>query len=65
MLEPMIKFRLYYGVAGLISILFILVLIRFVSGRMVRTIREISRAADDVAKGNYGGSARKQKLQTK
>jgi class 3 adenylate cyclase len=53
-LEPMIKFRLYYGVAGLVSILFILVLIRFVSGRMVRTIREIAGAADDVAKGNYG-----------
>jgi HAMP domain-containing protein len=53
-LEPMIKFRLYYGAAGLISILFILVLIRFISGRMVRTIREISGAADDVAKGNYG-----------
>jgi class 3 adenylate cyclase len=53
-LEPMIKFRLYYGVAGLISILFILVLIRFISGRMVRTIREISGAADDVAKGTYG-----------
>jgi len=53
-LEPMIKFRLYYGAAGLISILFILVIIRFVSGRMVRTVREISRAADEVAKGNYG-----------
>jgi class 3 adenylate cyclase len=53
-LEPMIKFRLYYGVAGVISILFILVLIRFISGKMVRTIREISRAAEDVARGNYG-----------
>ena len=53
-LEPMIKFRLYYWVAGLISILFILVLIRFISGRMVRTIQEISRAAEDVARGDYG-----------
>jgi class 3 adenylate cyclase/HAMP domain-containing protein len=53
-LEPMIKFRLYYGVAGLISILFILVLIRFISGKMVRTIQEISRAAEEVAKGTYG-----------
>jgi len=53
-LGPMIKFRLYFGVAGLISILFILVLIRFISGRMVRTIKEISRAAEEVARGNYG-----------
>jgi len=53
-LEPMINFRLYYGLAGLISILFILVLIRFIGGRMVRSIREISRAADNVANGNYG-----------
>jgi class 3 adenylate cyclase/HAMP domain-containing protein len=53
-LEPMIEFRLYYGVAGLISILFILVLIRFISRKMVRTIKEISRAAEDVARGDYG-----------
>jgi adenylate cyclase len=53
-LEPIINFRLYYSVAGLISILFILVLIRFISGKMVRTIQEISRAAEDVARGTYG-----------
>jgi adenylate cyclase len=53
-LEPMIKFRLYYGVAGGISILLILVLIRFMSGKMVQTIQEISRAAEDVARGDYG-----------
>jgi class 3 adenylate cyclase/HAMP domain-containing protein len=53
-LEPMIRFRLYYGVAGLISILFILVLIRFISRKMVRTIKEISSAAEEVARGNYG-----------
>ncbi len=53
-LEPIIKFRLYYGVAGLISIGVILALVRFISGRMVRTIQEISRKADDVARGTYG-----------
>jgi class 3 adenylate cyclase len=53
-LAPMIKFRLYYAVAGGISILLILILIRFVSGKMVRTIQEISRAAEDVARGDYG-----------
>jgi adenylate cyclase len=53
-LAPIIKFRLYYAVAGLISILIILLLIRFISGRMVRTIRQISSAAGNVAAGNYG-----------
>jgi len=53
-LAPIIKFRLYYFVAGLISILIILFLIRFISGRMVRTIREISLAAENVAAGAYG-----------
>jgi sigma-B regulation protein RsbU (phosphoserine phosphatase) len=43
-----------FGVAGGVSILLILVLIRFISGKMVRTIQEISRAAEDVAKGDYG-----------
>lgn len=53
-LEPMIKFRLYYGVAGGVSIFLVLVLIRFVSGKMVRTIQELSRAAEGVARGDYG-----------
>lgn len=53
-LAPIIRFRLYYAVAGLVSMLIILVLIRFISGRMVRTIREISNAAGNVAAGNYG-----------
>jgi adenylate cyclase len=53
-LAPIIKFRFYYAAAGLISILIILLLIRFISGRMVRTIREISSAAGNVAAGNYG-----------
>jgi adenylate cyclase len=53
-LAPIIRFRLYYAVAGLISILIILLLIRLISGRMVRTIRQISSAAGNVAAGNYG-----------
>ena len=54
-LAPIIKFRLYYAVAGLISMIFIVVLIRFISDRMVRAIQEISRAAEGVAGGDYGG----------
>jgi adenylate cyclase len=57
-LAPIIKFRLYYAVAGLASIVFIVILIRFISGRMVRTVQEISRAAEDVARGNYGSPLR-------
>jgi adenylate cyclase len=53
-LAPILKFRLYYAVAGLISIMLIVVLIRFVSGRMVRTVQEISQAAEGVARGDYG-----------
>jgi adenylate cyclase len=53
-LEPIINFRLYYSAAGVISILFILVLIRFISNKMVRTIQEISGAAEEVSRGTYG-----------
>ena len=53
-LEPIINFRLYYSAAGVISILLILGLIRFVGNKMVRTIQEISRAAEGVSRGTYG-----------
>jgi adenylate cyclase len=53
-LAPIIKFRLYYAVAGLISIIVIVVLVRFISGRMVRAVKEISRAAEGVARRDYG-----------
>ncbi len=53
-LEPIINFRLYYSAAGAISIFLILILIRFIGNKMVRTIQEISRAAEDVSRGTYG-----------
>jgi adenylate cyclase len=52
-LAPIIEFSVYYAVAGSLCIVFILLLIQFVGGRIVRQIRKISNAAEHVAKGNY------------
>lgn len=53
-LAPIAKFSLYYFFAGLLCIALILLLIRFVGGRIVSSIRVLSKAATYVAKGNYG-----------
>jgi adenylate cyclase len=53
-LAPIIRFRTYYFVGGAIVILIILLFIRLVVGRMVRSFTEISRAAESVARGDYG-----------
>jgi class 3 adenylate cyclase len=55
-LSPIVKFRLYYTITGILCIAFILMLIKFVGGKMVRSIGEISQAAEQVAKGNYGNA---------
>ncbi len=55
-LSPIVHFRLIYFITGLIFILIILVLIRFVTGRTVSSIKDVSDAADKVAKGQYGVS---------
>ena len=52
-LASIVKFRFYYVMAGTISIVFILLIIRFVAGKMARSIKEISQAAEQVAGGNY------------
>ena len=53
-LSPIIRFRLYYSISGLIFILLVLVLIRSVMGRTVAAIKDVSKAADKVARGDYG-----------
>ncbi|MFH1349943.1 MAG: adenylate/guanylate cyclase domain-containing protein [Pseudomonadota bacterium] len=53
-LAPIITFRFYYAVAGGLSMIFILLLIRVVGGKMVLSIERISKAAEQVAQGNYG-----------
>ncbi|MDD5205547.1 MAG: HAMP domain-containing protein, partial [Desulfobacterales bacterium] len=53
-LEPMIKFRLYYFVAGSFCILLILVLILHMGRRIVQPVRALSAAAERIAEGKYG-----------
>jgi class 3 adenylate cyclase len=53
-LAPIIKFRFYYAIAGTLCIALILLLIRYMGGKMVRSIGRISRAAEKVAGGDYG-----------
>jgi len=53
-LAPIIRFRNVYFAGGIIAIVSILLLIRSVVGKMVRSVTEISRAAERVAGGDYG-----------
>jgi class 3 adenylate cyclase len=53
-LAPIIKYRFYYAIAGIFCIALILLLIRYVGGKMVRSVGQISRAAEQVAGGKYG-----------
>ena len=53
-LAPIVKFRLYYSMSGAAFIVLILLLIRFVSGRTVSSIKDISRAAGRIADGDFG-----------
>ena len=52
-LAPINRFRNIFLITGSLFILFILVLIRSVAGRTVASIREVSRAAQRVAEGDY------------
>lgn len=52
-LAPILTFRLYYGLAALLSILVLIGFIRFMVGRAVKNIAELSRAAEKVAIGEY------------
>ena len=52
-LMPIIHFRNYYFAGGTLSILIILLLIRLVVGRMVRSFTTISGTAERVATGDY------------
>ena len=52
-LAPIVKFRNYYIVGGSLFILLILLLIRLVTGRTVSSIKEVTGAAESVARGDY------------
>ncbi len=53
-LSPIIRFRLYYFISGAIFILLVLFLIRSVLGRTVAAIKDVSKAAGRVARGDFG-----------
>ncbi|MEJ2167888.1 MAG: SpoIIE family protein phosphatase [Desulfobacterales bacterium] len=52
-LAPIVHFRLYYLITGAGFILLILLLMKLVTGRTVSAIKEVSRAADRIAKGDF------------
>ena len=53
-LSPMISFRNYYLIFGLSSVLSILLLIRWVTGKTVAAIKVVSIAAGKLANGDFG-----------
>jgi adenylate cyclase len=53
-LAPIVRFRFYSALAGSLCILLIILLIRSVAGRLASSVTHISRAAEKVAKGDYG-----------
>jgi sigma-B regulation protein RsbU (phosphoserine phosphatase) len=52
-LAPIIRFRNYYILTGSFFILFVLLLIRLVTGRTVSSIKDVSTAAEKIAQGKY------------
>ncbi|MCG6905388.1 MAG: SpoIIE family protein phosphatase [Desulfobacteraceae bacterium] len=53
-LAPILRFRRYYAVTGVAFIGFVLVLIRLMTQRTVAAIKDVSRAAEAVARGDLG-----------
>lgn len=53
-LDPIVRFRFYYWTAGVLCLLVILVFIRQLICPIIMSIRELSRAAMQVAEGHYG-----------
>ncbi|MGB3212830.1 MAG: SpoIIE family protein phosphatase [Desulforhopalus sp.] len=53
-LQPIIRFKLFYILTFAISILLILFFIRITTNRVTSVIMEVSAAADDLAKGKFG-----------
>jgi sigma-B regulation protein RsbU (phosphoserine phosphatase) len=53
-LSPILRFRLFYLITGSIFIVFIILLIRWITGHTVSSIKNISMAAGKVARGDQG-----------
>jgi adenylate cyclase len=52
-LEPMVEFRFYYAVSGIVALIMILLLIRITTRSVGQSISEISTAALKVRRGDY------------
>lgn len=52
-LAPIIHFRNYYLASGLLFVIFILLLMRWVTGRTVKSIRAVAGAAEQIARGSH------------
>ena len=52
-LSPIVRFRSYYLAVGGGFILLIIILIKFVTGRTVASIKEVSHAAERIARGDF------------
>lgn len=52
-LVPIVRFRFYYIISGSLFILLILLLIRLVTGRTVSSIKDVSEAAESIARGQF------------
>lgn len=52
-LSPIVRFRFYYFAVGGGFILLIIVLMKLVTGRTVSSIKEISQAAERIARGSF------------
>lgn len=55
-LSPITNFRFYYSLTGVVFIFFIILLIRWVIGRTVSSIKDVSTAAERIAKGQFSTS---------
>ena len=53
-LAPILRFRLYYLVGGILCLLVILLLLRLGTAPLISAIRQISQKAAQVAQGEYG-----------
>jgi adenylate cyclase len=54
-LRPIIEFRFYYAIAGMVALLVILILIRETTRSVGTSISDISAAASKVSTGDYSG----------
>ena len=52
-LFPIFNFLRHFALAGLVCIALVIILIRLVTGRLARSVREVAQAAGEVAKGNF------------